>query len=55
MPIYSASELKGERGQIAVPGPFGGQFRHDRIDPILWIVLFEQNQVIKNRHHRILG
>src|SRR5436305_5573584 len=55
MPTHSAPKLKRERSHVAVPSPFDGQFRYDRVNPILWLVLFEKHQVVKDRHRRVLG
>ena len=55
VPAHSPPELKGKRGQIGVPRPFGRQIRLDRVDPVLRDVLSEENQVVEDGHHRILG
>src|SRR3954454_21294445 len=44
MPTHSAPKLKRERSHVAVPSPFDGQFRYDRVNPILWL-----RRVVKKR------
>ena len=55
MPAHSLPELKGQLGHIGIPRPFGRQIGLDRVDPVLRHVLPEENQVVEDRHHRVLG
>ena len=55
MPTDTAPKLKGELGQVGIPRPLCRQIRDNRVDSVLRHVLFKEDQVIEDGHHRVLG
>ena len=54
MPTDTAPNLKRELGQVGIPRPLCRQVRDNRVDSVLRHVLFKEDQVIKDPHHRVL-
>jgi len=52
VPFDAVAQPKGELGAVLVPGPTGRQVGDDRVEPALFCVLVEHDQVVEHRHQR---
>src|SRR6185295_8970159 len=54
VPFHPLPHGEFELGLVVVPRPLGRQFRHDRLQAVLALMLIEQHEIVEHRHHRSL-
>ena len=54
MPFDALTQMEGECGAVLAPRPVGRQIGYDCVEPVLLLMLIEQNKIVEHAHHRAL-